>query len=235
MNKPPSDQNACPPKDTSGSWSSSITRFPASASSAHATSPASPAPTTMTSVSMALPASWLTPCGPAHRAVAWSTKVTKWSRVRAVSGFPKLTSSWLTSGMRANSRRQRRNLACPRVTSHCPARSSPRQLSSPSSSADTATAAREPDPATNGSSLNSCTMSHELTWPHLRHLADRDLDSRRDTPASASLRTACSSTGFLNTSSGPTPTKRAGGGSVCGGSVCGGSVCDAMGSLPAWR
>src|SRR5450631_2177927 len=61
MNKPPSDQNACPPKDTSGSWSSSITRFPASASSALATSPASPAPTTMTSVSMALPASWLTP------------------------------------------------------------------------------------------------------------------------------------------------------------------------------
>src|SRR5688572_30653644 len=46
---PPSDQNACPPKLASGSWSSRITRRPASASSAVATRPASPAPTTMTS------------------------------------------------------------------------------------------------------------------------------------------------------------------------------------------
>src|SRR5829696_1059227 len=46
---PPSDQNAWPPRLPSGSWSSRITRRPASASSAVATRPASPAPTTMTS------------------------------------------------------------------------------------------------------------------------------------------------------------------------------------------
>src|SRR5687768_8133014 len=50
--RPPSDQNACPPRLPSGSWSSRITRRPASASSAAATRPASPAPTTMTSVSI---------------------------------------------------------------------------------------------------------------------------------------------------------------------------------------
>src|SRR3954447_16793486 len=49
---PPSDQNAWPPKLASGSWSSRITRRPASASSAVATSPASPAPTTRTSASI---------------------------------------------------------------------------------------------------------------------------------------------------------------------------------------
>src|SRR5215210_2948972 len=49
---PPSDQNAWPPRFVSGSWSSRITRRPASASSAIATRPASPAPTTMTSVSI---------------------------------------------------------------------------------------------------------------------------------------------------------------------------------------
>ena len=49
---PPSDQNAWPPKLASGSWSSRITRRPASASSAAATRPASPAPTTMTSPSI---------------------------------------------------------------------------------------------------------------------------------------------------------------------------------------
>src|SRR3954462_9837211 len=50
---PPSDQNAWPPKDASGSWSTSTTRRPASASSAVATRPASPAPTTMASASIA--------------------------------------------------------------------------------------------------------------------------------------------------------------------------------------
>src|SRR4051794_30797119 len=49
---PPSDQNAWPPKLASGSWSRTITRRPASASSAVATRPASPAPTTMTSASI---------------------------------------------------------------------------------------------------------------------------------------------------------------------------------------
>ena len=51
-NSPPSDQNAWPPRFCSGSWSTSSTRFPASASSAVATSPARPAPTTMTSASI---------------------------------------------------------------------------------------------------------------------------------------------------------------------------------------
>src|SRR3954447_11383844 len=50
---PPSDQNACPPKDASGSWSRRMTLRPASASSAVATRPASPAPTTMASASIA--------------------------------------------------------------------------------------------------------------------------------------------------------------------------------------
>src|SRR5215212_7832627 len=49
---PPSDQNAWPPRLPSGSWSSRITRRPASASSAVATRPASPAPTTMASASI---------------------------------------------------------------------------------------------------------------------------------------------------------------------------------------
>src|SRR5918994_7442215 len=49
---PPSDQKAWPPKLASGSWSSRITRRPASASSAVATRPASPAPTTMASASI---------------------------------------------------------------------------------------------------------------------------------------------------------------------------------------
>src|SRR3954454_12672009 len=49
---PTSDQNAWPPKVASGSWSSRITRRPASASSAVATRPASPAPTTTTSASI---------------------------------------------------------------------------------------------------------------------------------------------------------------------------------------
>src|SRR3954470_19431349 len=48
-NSPPKDHHACPPRDASGSWSTRITRLPASASSAVATRPASPAPTTTTS------------------------------------------------------------------------------------------------------------------------------------------------------------------------------------------
>src|SRR4051794_28590928 len=51
-NSPPKDQKAWPPREASGSWSTRITRRPASASSAVATSPASPPPTTMTSVSL---------------------------------------------------------------------------------------------------------------------------------------------------------------------------------------
>ena len=53
MKSPPSDQNACPPSDASGSCSTRITRRPASASSAVATRPASPPPTTITSASIA--------------------------------------------------------------------------------------------------------------------------------------------------------------------------------------
>src|SRR3954452_2897218 len=49
---PPSDQNAWPPSEASGSWSTRMTLRPASASSAVATRPASPAPMTMASVSM---------------------------------------------------------------------------------------------------------------------------------------------------------------------------------------
>src|SRR5215216_8032219 len=49
---PPSDHHAWPPKLASGSWSSRITRRPASASSAAATRPESPAPATMTSASI---------------------------------------------------------------------------------------------------------------------------------------------------------------------------------------
>src|SRR6476469_1515404 len=48
-NRPPKDQNAWPPKEASGSWSTTITWRPASASSAVATRPARPAPITMTS------------------------------------------------------------------------------------------------------------------------------------------------------------------------------------------
>src|SRR3954469_15182417 len=58
-NSPPNDHQAWPPKDASGSCSSRITRLPASASSAVATSPARPAPTTTTSASL-LPLSVLT-------------------------------------------------------------------------------------------------------------------------------------------------------------------------------
>src|SRR5215210_1559636 len=50
---PPSDQNAWPPRFVSGSWSTRITRRPASASSAVATRPASPAPITTASASIA--------------------------------------------------------------------------------------------------------------------------------------------------------------------------------------
>src|SRR4051812_20960667 len=63
---PPSDQNACPPKLASGSWSSRMTRRPASASSAVAARPASPAPTTMTSASIRLDAEDLRERGAAH-------------------------------------------------------------------------------------------------------------------------------------------------------------------------
>src|SRR3954468_18424424 len=48
-NRPPKDQNACPPSEASGSWSTRMTRRPASASLAVATRPARPPPTTMTS------------------------------------------------------------------------------------------------------------------------------------------------------------------------------------------
>src|SRR4051794_38115254 len=48
---PPSDQNAWPPNEASGSWSRRMTLRPAPASSTVATRPASPAPMTMASVS----------------------------------------------------------------------------------------------------------------------------------------------------------------------------------------
>src|SRR6476469_2664482 len=50
--RPPKLQKAWPPRDCSPSWSTSTTRLPRSASSAVATSPARPAPTTTTSASM---------------------------------------------------------------------------------------------------------------------------------------------------------------------------------------
>ena len=49
-NSPPNDQNAWPPRLAARSWSTSTTRLPAATSSAVATRPARPAPTTMTSV-----------------------------------------------------------------------------------------------------------------------------------------------------------------------------------------
>src|SRR4051812_24360647 len=51
-NSPPNDQKACPPSDASGSWSTRISRRPASTISHAATRPARPPPTTMTSVSL---------------------------------------------------------------------------------------------------------------------------------------------------------------------------------------
>src|SRR4051794_2893019 len=51
-NSPPRDQNAWPPRLCSGSCSTMTTRRPASASSAAATSPARPAPTTTASASV---------------------------------------------------------------------------------------------------------------------------------------------------------------------------------------
>src|SRR3954467_6356214 len=55
-NRPPKLHQAWPPRDASGSCSRRMTRLPASASSAVATRPASPAPTTTTSVSLLLDA-----------------------------------------------------------------------------------------------------------------------------------------------------------------------------------
>ncbi|GAB4007463.1 hypothetical protein GCM10029992_61280 [Glycomyces albus] len=52
-NSPPNDQCACPPIDCSPSWSTSVTDFPSRTNSEAATSPANPAPTTMTSLSTA--------------------------------------------------------------------------------------------------------------------------------------------------------------------------------------
>ena len=43
-NSPPNDQNAWPPRFAAGSWSSRITRLPASASSAVADQPGEPGP-----------------------------------------------------------------------------------------------------------------------------------------------------------------------------------------------
>ena len=80
---PPSDHHAWPPRHASGSWSSRITRRPASASSAVATSPASPPPTTI-DVS-------LHPGGCSTR------------RISASAARP--TSSWRSSGSRVPSRR----------------------------------------------------------------------------------------------------------------------------------
>ncbi len=51
--RPPKDQNACPPRLAAFSWSTRATLRPRLVSSWAATRPASPAPTTMTSASMA--------------------------------------------------------------------------------------------------------------------------------------------------------------------------------------
>ena len=83
-NSPPNDQNAWPPSVASGSWSSRITRRPASASSAVATSPASPAPTTITSASI-----WLSnqAAGPRCSREARSSLVrSTWSRAGWAAG-----------------------------------------------------------------------------------------------------------------------------------------------------
>src|SRR6202158_2816110 len=56
-NKPPNDQKAWPPRFCSPSWSTTMTRLPASALSVAATSPASPPPTTITSASPAIASS----------------------------------------------------------------------------------------------------------------------------------------------------------------------------------
>src|SRR5438045_8842943 len=60
--RPPNDQNAWPPRLCSPSWSSRMTRLPASAISVAATRPANPPPTTITSAS-AIP--------PSPSLVAW--------------------------------------------------------------------------------------------------------------------------------------------------------------------
>ena len=51
-NRPPNDQNACPPRLAAFSWSTSATFLPRLVSSWVATSPARPAPTTITSASI---------------------------------------------------------------------------------------------------------------------------------------------------------------------------------------
>src|SRR5690606_34769743 len=51
-NKPPNDHHACPPIETSGSWSSRRIFFFASANSHAATKPAKPAPTMIASYSI---------------------------------------------------------------------------------------------------------------------------------------------------------------------------------------
>src|SRR3982074_3482025 len=53
-NSPPNDQKAWPPRLCSPSWSTTMTRLPASAISVAATRPARPPPTTITSASSAI-------------------------------------------------------------------------------------------------------------------------------------------------------------------------------------
>src|SRR5215210_3295484 len=57
--RPPNDQNAWPPRLWSPSWSSRMTRLPASVISVAATNPASPPPTTITSASAIAPSLFL--------------------------------------------------------------------------------------------------------------------------------------------------------------------------------
>ena len=83
-NRPPSDQNAWPPSEASGSWSSRITRRPALTSSAVATSPASPAPTTMTSASF--PATLTATSAPAGTRAAPCRRASAGSSSRAGCG-----------------------------------------------------------------------------------------------------------------------------------------------------
>src|SRR5690625_3246829 len=83
-NSPPKDQKPCPPRPPSGCWSTSTTRRPAAASSAVATSPASPAPTTMTSASIRSSSRWR----PQHRR-SQASRSRRQGRPARVTGTPR--------------------------------------------------------------------------------------------------------------------------------------------------
>src|ERR1700691_2241168 len=76
-NSPPNDQKAWPPRLCSPSWSTTMTRFPASAISVAATRPANPPPTTIASASSAMMSA---PHSPRLKPVALTTVNGKWYR-----------------------------------------------------------------------------------------------------------------------------------------------------------